>query len=221
MSHPKMKIEIWSDVICPFCYIGKRNFEQALEEFSESHYIEVEWKSFQLDPKAKPAAGVDVYTYLAETKGKSLEWSYQAHQQIAEMAAQSGLEYRFDIAHPANTFLAHRLIQLAKTKGKGIEAEEALFSAYFTEGKNIQDDATIIEIGTDLEISSDELQLLVDTDIYSEEVNRDIYEAKQLGINSVPFFVLDNKYGVSGAQPVKTFAAYIEKAFTEWENVNL
>lgn len=221
MSHPKMKIEIWSDVICPFCYIGKRNFETAMEEFSEAHYIEVEWKSFQLDPKAHPAPGVDAYTYLAETKGKSLEWSYQAHQQITEMAASVGLEYKFDIAKPANTFLAHRFIQLAKTHGKGSDAEEALFSAYFTEGRNIQDASTIIEIGTDLDISSDELQLLVDTDIYSEEVKRDMYEAKQLGINSVPFFVLDNKYGVAGAQPAKTLATYIEKAFTEWENVNL
>lgn len=221
MGHPKMKIEIWSDVICPFCYIGKRNFEQALGEFSESDYIEVEWKSFQLDPNAKPESGVDAYTYLAETKGKTLEWSYQVHQQITEMAAQSGLDYHFDIAQPANTFLAHRLIQLAKTKGKGADAEEALFSAYFTEGRNIQDVSTIIEIGTDLDISSDALKLLVDSDIYSEEVKRDIYEAKQLGINSVPFFVLDNKYGVSGAQPAKTLAAYIEKAFTEWENVNL
>ncbi len=216
-----MKIEIWSDVACPFCYIGKRNFEAALEQFSENEFIEVEWKSFQLDPNAAPKTGVDAYTYLADLKGKSLEWSVQAHQQITEMAAQTGLEYRFDIAKPANTLQAHRLIQLAKTQDLGGEAEEALFSAHFTEGRDLNQLSTIIEIGTDIGLSGEDLELLTDGNAFTDEVKRDIFEARQLGINSVPFFVLDNKYGVSGAQPPGVLAQYIEKAFTGWENVNL
>lgn len=216
-----MKIEIWSDIACPFCYIGKRNFEDALEQFSENEFIDVEWKSFQLDPNAAPKTGVDAYTYLAELKGKSLEWSVQAHQQITEMAAQAGLEYRFDIAKPANTLQAHRLIQLAKSQGLGNEAEEALFSAHFTEGRDLNQLSTIIEIGTDIGLSNEDLELLTDGNAFTDEVKRDIFEARQLGINSVPFFVLDNKYGVSGAQPAGVLAQYIEKAFTGWENVNL
>lgn len=221
MSTSKMKIEVWSDIVCPFCYIGKRNLETALEEFSESHDIEVIWKSFQLDPNAQPPEGVNSYQYLAQIKGKSLDWSIEAHQQITEMAAQVGLEYRFDLAKPANTFLAHRLIQLAKSLGKGEEAEEALFKAHFTDGKNIQDHRTIIEIGADLNIDAQEVQNLVDSDAYSDEVKRDIFEAKQLGISSVPFFVLDNKYGVAGAQPAHVLLSYIDKCYIEWENMNL
>lgn len=218
MKELKMKIEIWSDVVCPFCYIGKRHFEEALENFSETEFLEIEWKSYQLNPNSQPHPKDDAYTYLAETKQKSLDWSISAHQQITEMAAQSGLEFRFDIAKPANTLLAHRFIQLAKTKNLGEEAEEALFKAYFTEGKNLNQLEEIIQIGQEIGLNTDPLKV---ENSFVAEVRKDIYEAQQLRINSVPMFVFDNKYGVSGAQPVEMFTSTLEKAFSEWENINL
>lgn len=218
MKELKMKIEIWSDVVCPFCYIGKRHFEEAIENFSETEFLEIEWKSYQLNPNSQPNPKDDAYTYLAETKQKSLDWSISAHKQITEMAAQSGLEFRFDIAKPANTLLAHRFLQLAKTKNLGDDAEEALFKAYFTEGKNLNQFEEIEKIGQEIGLNTDPLK---DENAFVAEVRKDIYEAQQLRINSVPMFVFDNKYGVSGAQPVEAFTSTLEKAFSEWENINL
>ena len=215
-----MKVEIWSDVLCPFCYIGKRNFEKALSEFSEAEWIEVEWKSFQLDPQAAPKPGTNVYTYLAESKGKSLDWSIDMHRQVEQMAAQAGLEYNFDIAQPANSYLAHRFIQLAKQKGLGNEAEEALFNAYFTAGKNISDSDTLIEIGESIGIDAGTTHHLIHSDEGADGVSRDIYEARQIGVTGVPFFVFDNKYAISGAQQPDMFTQCLERSFTEWETLN-
>lgn len=213
-----MKIEIWSDVVCPFCYIGKRHFEEALEKFSEVEHLDIEWKSFQLDPDSQPDTEKDSYTYLAEKKQKSLDWSIEVHQQITETASRSGLDFRFDIAKPANTLLAHRFIQLAKTENLGEEAEEALFKAHFTEGIDINKFEEIVKIGQEIGLDTNPLK---DKNAFVEKVRMDLYEAKQLGISSVPIFVFDNKYGVSGAQPVELFTNTLEKAFSEWENINL
>ena len=213
-----MKIEIWSDVVCPFCYIGKRHFEAALENFTENEFLEIEWKSFQLNPKSQPNPKDDAYTYLAEQKQKSLDWSIMAHQQVTEMAEQSGLEFRFEIAKPANTLLAHRLIQLAKTKKLGEKAEEALFRAHFTEGRNLNQLEVIHQIGKEIGLDT---AILKDENAFIKEVSRDLYEAQQLKISSVPMFVFDNKYGVSGAQPIEVFEGTLERAFSEWENINL
>ncbi|HUH74994.1 MAG TPA: DsbA family oxidoreductase [Chitinophagales bacterium] len=218
MGNLKMKIEIWSDVVCPFCYIGKRHFEESLAKFSEVEHLDIEWKSFQLDPEGQPDPQKDAYTHLAEKKQKSIDWSISVHQQITETAAKSGLEFRFDIAKPANTLLAHRLIQLAKTKHLGEAAEEALFKAHFTDGIDLNKFEEIEKIGHAIGLDTDPLK---DENAFVENVRMDLYEAKQLGISSVPIFVFDNKYGVSGAQPVELFTSTLEKAFSEWENVNL
>jgi predicted DsbA family dithiol-disulfide isomerase len=213
----KMKIEIWSDVLCPFCYIGKRHLESALRQFEASDRIEVVWKSFQLDPGAIPDKKLDAYDYLAARKGQSRAWSIQAHQYVAEMGAKVGLAYHFDRAIPANSFQAHRLIQMAKSKGLANEAEEALFRAYFTEGKDIEQFPILMGIGEGIGLPMSDLMHLFNSDDYSDAVRAEMQEARQIGVTGVPFFVFDRKYGVSGAQPVEVLLQYIEKAFSEWD----
>jgi predicted DsbA family dithiol-disulfide isomerase len=213
----RMKIEIWSDILCPFCYIGKRHLEKALEQFEDRERIEVIWKSFQLDPGAIPDKKMDAYDYLAERKGQSREWSIQAHQYVEEMAAKAGLTYHFEKAIPANSFQGHRLIQLAKSKGLGDEAEEALFSAYFTEGKDIEKFPILMGIGEGIGLEMTDLMHLFNTDDYSDAVRAEMQEARQIGVSGVPFFVFDRKYGVSGAQPPEVLLQYIEKSFSEWD----
>ncbi len=145
-----MKVEIWSDVMCPFCYIGKRRFENALEQFPDKGQIEVVWKSFQLNPAMKTEPGKNINEYLAETKGWTLSYARQMNDYVTNMAKEVGLHYDFDKAIVANSFDAHRLIQLAKDNGKGDAMEEKLFKAYFTEGKNMADHETLIQLGTEI-----------------------------------------------------------------------
>lgn len=207
-----MKVEIWSDIQCPFCYIGKRHFEEALSQVKTETPIDIEWKSFQLDPEMENRPDTDVYTYLAERKGQTREWSVAMHNNVTEMARAAGLDYRFDIAVPANSFKAHRLIQMAKKKGKDNEIEELLFKAYFTEGKNMNDDAILADIGEQAGLEKAAILHMLSSDEFTDEVNQDITEASRLGIRGVPFFVFDRKYAVSGAQPPEVFAGAIQQA---------
>ena len=215
-----MKIEIWSDVMCPFCYIGKRRFEDALQQFAHKDEVEVEWKSFQLNPDMKTDPSVNINQYLAEVKGWNLEYAQKMNDHVTEMAAQVGLKYDFDKAVVANSFNAHRLSHLAKKHGLGDAAEEALFKAYFTEGKNIDDQDTLIGLGVSIGLNADELKQALDSDDFADDVKHDIAEARQLGIQGVPFFVMNNKYGVSGAQAVPVFSETLEKSFAEWQQEN-
>ncbi|MBS1504268.1 MAG: DsbA family oxidoreductase, partial [Bacteroidetes bacterium] len=142
-----MKIEIWSDVMCPFCYIGKRRFESAMNDFSHKDQLEVEWKSFQLNPYMKTDPSVNINQYLAEAKGITADHARQLNDYVTGMAAKEGLKYDFDKAIVANSFDAHRLSHLAKRHGLSDEMEEALFKAYFTEGKNTDDKQTLADLG--------------------------------------------------------------------------
>lgn len=210
-----MKIEIWSDVMCPFCYIGKRKFENAVAKFEAKNYISVEWKSFQLNPNMKTEPDKSINQYLAEIKGWSIEQAQAMNQSVVEIAKQVGLEYNMDKAVVANSFDAHRIVQLAKTKGKGDAMEERLFKAYFTEGLNIADHQTLVKIGSEIGIDTTEITEVLTSTAFAEEVNNDVYEAQQLGIRGVPFFVIDRKYGVSGAQESETFINALNKAWKE------
>ncbi|MFY0255757.1 DsbA family oxidoreductase [Chitinophaga sp. 30R24] len=212
-----MKVEIWSDIMCPFCYIGKRRFEAALEQFPDKGHITVEWKSFQLNPSLKSQPGKNVYDYVAELKGQSREWSVAMHEQLAGTAREVGLTYNFDKAVIANSFDAHRLIQLAKKHQLGDAAEERLFIAYFTEGKDVSNQETLLELGVELGLDRAEVSAALASGEYATAVNQDGHEAEQLGIRGVPFFVLDRKYGVSGAQPVEAFTQALSQAFAEWK----
>ncbi len=212
-----MKVEIWSDVMCPFCYIGKRRFEKALDQFSHKENIEVVWKSFQLNPDMQTQPGKSINQYLAEVKGWSLEQAQQVNAQVTNMAKDAGLDYDLDKAVVANSFDAHRLVQLAKTKGRGDEMEERLFKAYFTEGKNIADPFTLQRLGEDAGLDQGEVEELLASDSFSEMVNQDIYEAQQIGVRGVPYFVLNNRYAVSGAQASETFAGALNQAWAEFD----
>lgn len=207
-----MKIEIWSDVMCPFCYIGKRKLEKALEAFEGKNNVEVEWKSFQLNPQLQTDATKNTVAHLAESKGWSLEYAQGATDHVTRMAAEEGLEYHLDKAVVANSFDAHRMIQYAKTQGKGDAAEERLFRAYFTEGKNTADHSVLVQLGTDIGLDAATLQEILSGDDFAIEVSRDIQESRNLGVTGVPFFVIDRKYAVSGAQPVETFLSALRKA---------
>jgi protein disulfide-isomerase len=222
LETPKMKVEIWSDIMCPFCYIGKRNYESALDRFEAKNQVEVEWRSFQLDPtipKNLPSKE-NVYQYLADKKGISYEQSAKMHERVIEMAKNAGLDYRFDKAIVANSFDAHRLIQLAKTKGLGDAAEERLFRAYFTEGKDFGDHEILISIGKEMGIPEEEIKSALVSGDYAEKVNEDIQEAGEIGVQGVPFFVFNRKYAVSGAQPPEYFLQALNQSFGEWKKAN-
>lgn len=206
-----MKIEIWSDILCPFCYIGKRKFELALEMFPGKDQVQIEWKSFQLDPtmEKQPAGSID--QYLAERKGFSLDQAKQMNQHVTNLAEEVGLTYRFDIAIPNNSLLAHRLLHFAKAQGKQNEMKERLLAAYFSNGEDIGDIQTLATIAETLGLKKEEVITTLSSDDYENEVQIDQYHAQQIGVGGVPFFVLDNKYAVSGAQSVATFTEVLEK----------
>lgn len=215
MDNGKLKVEIWSDVMCPFCYIGKRRFENALEHFEHKDAVEVVWKSYQLDPTMQSNTGKSLNEYLAERKGISIEQSKQMHKQMTDMAAELGLEYNFDKAVIGNSFDAHRLSHLAKQAGLQDQLEEALFKAYFTDGKNIADKNALLELGIGIGLDAEAVAQTLNSDQYAEEVKHDIYEASQVGVRGVPFFVLGDKYAVSGAQHTETFLGALNQTWNE------
>ena len=210
-----MKIDIWSDIMCPFCYIGKRKLEGALAEFEHKDNVTIEWHSFQLDPTIEYTPGINIHDYLATRKGQTREWSVKVHDQMTNTAKQEGLTYNFDKAIIANSFDAHRLIQLAKTHGLGAAAEEALFKAYFTDGKNMSDPDTLVLLGEEIGLNGPEVAAMLSGNAFAKEVQKDIDQAELYGISGVPFFVLDNKYGISGAQPKEVFKSALQQAWAE------
>ncbi|MBD1426968.1 DsbA family oxidoreductase [Sphingobacterium arenae] len=215
-----MKIEIWSDVMCPFCYIGKRNFETALAQFPDKEHIEVVWKSFQLDPTIPEVANETQEEYLVKRKGMSVEQVKGMLENVTQSAKQVGLDYHLDRSVVVNSQKAHQLIQFAKTKGLGDEVEERLFKAFFTEGKSIADIETLTQLGKEIGLDETELQTAFTDDKYAYLVKQDIQEARQIGVRGVPFFVIDRKYAISGAQPAEAFLQNLEKAFPEWRKLN-
>lgn len=218
----KMKVEIWSDIMCPFCYIGKRHYEEAVQQFADANDLEVEWKSFQLDPSIpKPYnEGKNMYQYLAERKGLSLEQSKQMHANVVQMAAKAGLKYDFDKAVVANSWDAHRVIQLAKSQSLGDAIEERFFKAYFTEGRYMADKETLIQLGKEVGLDENRVKEVVEGDEFSNEVKTDIQRAQNIGVSGVPFFVFNDKYAVSGAQPAGVFLETLQKSFAEWRKEN-
>ena len=218
VENHKMKVEVWSDIMCPFCYIGKRNYETAVKQFKDKDLVEIEWHSFQLDPTipVKNEKKVNVYQYLAEAKGMSYEYSKKLHERLIQTARDAGLEYHFDKAIVANSFDAHRMIQLAKTKKLGDAAEERLFHAYFTEGRDFGDTETLVSLGRDIGLQENEIRDALKSDEYALKVEQDIQEANDIGVGGVPFFVFNRKYAISGAQPPEYFLQTLQKSFEEW-----
>lgn len=213
----KMKVEIWSDIMCPFCYIGKRKFEAALQQFDSAGQVEVEWRSFQLDPSIRGGQQQDLYHYLAERKGISYEQAKQLHDNVVAMAAEVGLHYRFDKAVVANSYDAHRLIQLAKRQQLGDAAEERLFKAYFEDGLDFGDHQVLLQLGKEIGLTEAQLTAMLNSREGADAVDADIEVARQIGVTGVPFFVFDRKYAVSGAQPSEVFLNTLNRSFTEWQ----
>lgn len=211
----RLQVEIWSDVMCPFCYIGKRRFEAALGGFAHGDSVEVIWKSFQLDPGLARAEGQSVNQYLAERKGWTLEHARMLNDRVSQSARTVGLEYDFDKAVVANSFNAHRLVQLGKARGKGDAVEEGLFKAYFTEGRDISHPPTLVAIGKEAGLEPGEVEAMLAGDAYADAVRRDLLEARQVGVTGVPFFVFDRKYAVSGAQESVVFRQVLQQLWNE------
>ena len=210
-----LTVEIWSDVVCPWCYIGKRRFEAALERFGHADEVTVMWRSFELDPEAAHVSEGTATERLAAKYGMSLERAAQLHGEMTERAAAEGLEFRFDLARGGNTFDAHRLIHLAATYGHQAAAQERLMRAYFTEGEAISDPDTLIRLVAGVGVEVEEARDVLAGDRFASDVREDELLASQLGIQGVPFFVLDRRYGVSGAQPPEVLVQALERAWGE------
>ena len=203
--------------MCPFCYIGKRHLEKAMESTPFSNEIEIEWKSYQLNPDYQNTTNEGLYDYLARAKGMTVEQARKLTGNVQEMASKAGITLDFEHSIPANSFDAHRFLHFAKTKGVQNEAEEALFQAHFTEGKNIANKEILSAVGQNLGLVKTEIDNALAADDFAEAVQYDGYEAQQIGIRGVPYFVFDKKYALSGAQPIETFKAAITQSFTEWK----
>jgi len=210
-----MKVEIWSDVVCPFCYIGKSKFEKALGEFAHRTDVEVEWKSFQLTPNFEPVPGESIHASLAKKKGVPEAEGRRMNDYMTQMAKEVGLDYQFDKAIPANTFLAHQLIHFGAHQGRQDATKERLFAAYYLEGQDLNDLDTLLRLGTEVGLDPAAARQALEAGTYANEVRRDEYEAQQIGVQGVPFFVFDNKYAVSGAQPSEVFAQVLDQVWAE------
>ncbi len=208
-----VKIEIWSDIMCPFCYLGKGRLEQALAAFPGKAEVEITWKSFQLNPDMPNEPGITLEQYLVDRKGWSPDRIRAGHERIARAGAELGLHYDFDRAVVANSLDAHRLIQAAKAEGKGDVMEDRLFRAYFGEGKSIADHGVLAALAVDAGLDAEKARaVLADPQAYAAEVQADLREAAQLGVTGVPFFVFNRKFAVSGAQDSEVFAQALAQA---------
>ncbi len=210
-----MKVEIWSDIACPFCYLGKHHFDEAVKSLPGDAEVDVEWKSFELDPNAERDIKEDLYTKLANKYGRDREWAVESSNAIADKGKALGLEFNMDKIVPTNTFDAHRLLHLAKSKGKQIEAEEALFEAYFRDGKHVGNHEDLIAVGKQIGLEEKDVKSMLSSDQFAEEVREDEALSREFRISGVPFFVINRKYGISGAQPVEHFVQMLSKAQNE------
>lgn len=208
-----VKVEIWSGVVCPWCYLGKRRFERALEGFEHRDEVEVRWRSFELDPSAPGQVEGDPVQRLVEKYGTSREEVEANQARLTELAAAEGLEYHLDRTRPGNTFDAHRLTLLATAEGRGEAAVDRLFHAYFTEGEPIGDPQTLVRLLGEIGIDEQRARSVLAGDVYAGEVRAEEAEAASLGASGVPFFVLDRRFGVSGAQGTDVFAAALQEAW--------
>ena len=208
-----MRVEIWSDVVCPWCYIGKRRFESALAEFAHRDQVEVVWRSFELDPAAPAERTEGQAQHLSAKYGVSLERAQEMLDTMTTNAAHEGLDFRFDRMRGGSTFDAHRLIHLAAERGLQDAVKERLLLATFTEGEPVADVETLVRLAADAGLDATEAREVLQSDRFADEVRADEQEAQRLGITGVPFFVVDRTYGVSGAQPAEVLREVLEKAW--------
>ena len=210
-----LTVEIWSDVVCPWCYIGKRRFEAALAAFEHADEVTVMWRSFELDQEAPKVAEGTATERLAAKYGMSLERAQHLHAEMTERAAEEGLDFRFDLARGGNTFDAHRLIHLGREHGLQDEVKERLMRGYFCEREPIGDPEALERMAVDAGLPADEVREVLHGDRYADAVHADETAAAQGGIRGVPFFVLGRKYGLSGAQPADVIVQALTQTWNE------
>jgi predicted DsbA family dithiol-disulfide isomerase len=208
----QLKVQIWSDVMCPFCYIGKRKIEEALNQFENRNAVTIEWKSFQLDPSFVATPNESIVDHLAEKYRKDADWAQNMIDNMTENAKNSGLDFHFEKAILANSQNAHRLLHLSKKHNLSNDLKELLLQAYLTDGKDVNDLATLKTIGLEAGLANDAIEEVLQSNMYALEVTKDQEEAQSIGVTGVPFFVFDNKYAVSGAQPTAVFLKTLEKS---------
>ena len=216
-----MKVEIWSDVVCPWCYVGKRRFEQALRGFAHRAEVEVVWRSFELDPAAPASRDGSYAERLAEKYGTSVPEAQQMIESMTAAAAAEGLDFHFELARPGNTFDAHRLLHLAAERGVQDGVKERLLRATFTEGEPISDHQTLLRLVAEAGLDADQAAAVLVGDAFTQAVRADEREARSLGINGVPYFVIDRRYAVSGAQPAELLLQALEQAWADHTPLSL
>jgi predicted DsbA family dithiol-disulfide isomerase len=209
-----MHVEIWSDIACPWCYVGKRRFEAALAAFEHRDEVTVTWRSFELDPQAPVARSVDSATHLADKYGMTREEAQASQRRLAEVAAGDGLDMRLHLTRGGNTFDAHRLVHLGEAHGVQDATQERLMRAYFTEGEPIGDPEALARLALEVGLPEDEVRDVLATDRYATEVREDERTAMSLGINAVPVFVVDRRIGAAGAHPAEALGELLRRG---WE----
>jgi predicted DsbA family dithiol-disulfide isomerase len=218
---PTMRVEIWSDVVCPWCYIGKRRLEAALARFPHGDDVEVVWRSFELDPSAPPVRDVTNVERLARKYGVSVEQAQAMLDRMTSVADGEGLHFRLDIARSGNTFDAHRLLHLAGDRGVQGELKEALLAAYQIEGEAISDHEMLTTRAVAAGLDEAEVRDVLTGDRYTEEVRRDEAEAHSIGVSGVPHFVVDRRYAIPGAQDSDVLLQVLERAWSEHAPVDV
>lgn len=210
-----MKIEVWSDYVCPFCYIGKRTLEKALVQSGFESQAEVSFKAYQLNPDAPINSTTPTYESLAKKYGQTIEQAKEMTEGVAQHARSVGLEYNFDNMVEANTLAAHRLVKWAETHGKDAELTEQLMHHYFVEAKNVSNYEVLLTLAETIGLPRDEAEKVLESEQFMGQVQLDIAEAGQIGVQGVPFFVVNRKYAISGAQPVEAFVEALEQIAEE------
>jgi predicted DsbA family dithiol-disulfide isomerase len=200
-----IKIDIWSDIVCPFCFIGKKKLEQAISKLQLSEEVEIEWHSFQLDPEFPKGEAIPSAEYLAQRKNYPIDQINAIQQQLTATAKIYGIEFQFEKALSFNTLDVHRLWQWSKLFGKSSELKEALMKAYFTDGIDLSKEENVLQVVENCDLNKLEAQEILQSDKFSNEVDEDIYHASQIGVRGVPFFVLNNQFAISGAQEDSVF----------------
>jgi predicted DsbA family dithiol-disulfide isomerase len=210
-----LEVEIWSDIACPWCYVGKRRFEAALAQFEHRDDVTITWRSFELDPEAPAERAGDRAEHLARKYGMSLEQAQQAEAQMTQTAAGEGLDFRFDIARAGNTFDGHRLVHLAKAHGLQDAMKERLLRAYFSDGELISDHEALARVARDVGLPEVEVRETLASDRYAAEVREDERTAHSFAIGAVPTFVVDRQLGASGAQPPEQLLSLLRQGWAQ------
>jgi predicted DsbA family dithiol-disulfide isomerase len=210
-----MEIQIWSDVVCPWCYLGKRRFEHALADFDHRDQVRVVHRAFQLDPTAPQGETFDQVELITKKHGISAQQFKAQQAKLADLGRVEGLEYNFDGGRAGNTFDAHRLIRLGLERGLQDAVIERFFRAHFTEQRSLFDVDSLVALSVEAGLDADEARRVLTEQAYTKEIKDDVRQAQEYGANGVPFFVIDDRYGISGAQPRQTFVDALSRAWAE------